>query len=168
MILIDVDGVMYNLLDAIKMKYPNFNPENVVSYDFKCPDLGISREEIMKCLKDPYIFASEPLYEGVHEGLEKLKDLDECVAYTSVPDSCMSVRCKQLLDIDLKGMISTDLCKPMIECTALIEDNPEMLLKYKGTNTIRICIERPYNMGCDCDYMAKNLSDAYNFLLSMY
>lgn len=144
MFLLDMDGVCYDILSAIKIRNKRFNPNGVEKYNFS-GNIGISREEVFRYLKEPKTFELEKLYEGVEVGIRKLKQVTDVIAYTSVPDSCYDIRFRQITNLGLVGHVF-NADKPVISyCTGILDDNPAELDKYLGTGAKLFLQDRVYN-----------------------
>lgn len=155
MILLDMDGVCFDMLGAIKKRNNAFKPEKVESYDFKQGDYGISRKEVLKLLAEPETFSMQSMYRGIYDAVYRLSRLGKTVGYTSVPEDCVDIRRRQ---IDLLGI---DPCvfigkKPVItSATVVIDDDPSVLDMYKGMDTKCFLVSHTYNKDYNADHVIR-------------
>lgn len=169
MILLDIDGVCMNMLDAIRDRNENFIPSNVLSYDFSEGNYGITREEVFQMLEEAETFELQRMYKGTLNGIAKLRDVDSVVGFTSVPKDCARIRRKQLCRLGIYGMIFDGDKAIQDGAFAIIEDNPSELDKYINTPTVCIIMDRPYNRCYNKGNVkrVKSLDEAASYLFSL-
>lgn len=153
MFLLDIDGVCMNMLGALKKRNPAFIPEGVIKYNFT-GDIGIERAEVFRYLKEKKTFMLQEPYEGVKEDIAFLLSVcNDVRAYTSVPESCVNIRFKQLVNLGLSvGLIYRE-DKPVVRgVDAILDDNPAELLKYADTDSLLFLMDNYYNQEVHNDY----------------
>ena len=162
--LIDIDGVVMDMLSAVKSVYPDFRPEYVTDYGFKC-ECGIPRELVLKAITTPAVFAQQRVYTLAFEGILLLQAHGiETWAYTEVAESCVEIRNIQLKDLGLLGsafIYGKDSQKPvnMSGYDVLFEDNPATLDSWTS-GIQKYIIDRPYNKGYTGAVRCSNLLKA--------
>lgn len=165
-ILIDGDGVVFNMLEAIESREPMFCPSGVVDYGFKTESYGISRQEVFKYLSDLETFKRQKLYRGAKEGVRQLCSMGSVYGFTDVPDYVKDFRRHQFKKLGInKVFIVSDKVHNLEDCDVLIEDSLDVVRAYPDS-TIRFLIDRPYNR-CSDDYgiiRVKNLIEVARVL----
>lgn len=161
LILVDADGCMLNMHDAIKERNHNFKPREVKDYDFINEGYGITREEVFSYLSDKKTFELQKPYKGAKEGINQLNSLGKVVGYTTVPEEVKSLRKHQMHKLGVRNFSIHTGDKPIIKnANVIIEDCPRVLDKYKEMDCIRIIIDHPYNRGYTEAIRCKNLVEA--------
>ena len=161
LIAVDGDGVLFDMLGAINIRNPKFNPSGVVDYDFKVETYGIPREEVLRMFGEYETFRRQKLYRGAKEGVNQLLSLGDVVGYTAVPEDCIDIRRHQYKKVGItKAHIYTTDEKPVIDVDVLVEDNIDVVKNYVGTKTLCFLIDRPYNRG----YEAPNVIRVKNVM----
>lgn len=160
-VLIDMDGVVMDMLGAIKSNFSDFQPQAVTEYDFHC-ECGIPREIIKRTIIIPDTFSRQQVYTSADVAILLLKQHGiETWAYTEVAGACMEVRNSQIKTLGLEGEAYAYGQKPVnLEgFDAIFEDCTATLDKW--TNGIRkYIIDRPYNQDCRDAIRCKDLLTA--------
>lgn len=161
LIAVDGDGVLFDMLGAINIRNPKFNPSGVVDYEFETETYGIPRDEVLRMFGEYETFKRQKLYRGAKEGVTQLLSLGEVIGYTAVPEDCIDIRRHQYKKVGIyRANIYTTDEKPVIDVDVLVEDCLDVVKKYEGTDTLCFIIDRPYNRG----YSAPNVIRAKNVM----
>lgn len=169
----DCEGVLLDMLGAIKQLLPSFKPENVESYDFS-GDIGVSRQEVFDVIASPEVYEVEEPYPGVEDALNRLRTVTHCEAYTVVHDDdrIFRRRVDQLKALGLEGHIfSSDAEeKEKLEgYDVLFEDSPKVVEKYKDAGMCIFLIDHTYNQDVpESDVIrCKDFPEAVDTLIAM-
>lgn len=151
-VLLDIDGVVMDILSAIQRLNSDFMPHEVYRYDFtESPNMGIPRSEVLSIIGSQDVFRVQAPYAYALLGVHEMKELDiDLIPFTAVPKDCFYIRRRQLDNLGLYGgyIYNVKDDKPVIEdVDFIIEDNPTELDKYPLEK--RICLSRNYNMWYD-------------------
>ena len=146
--LIDIDGVVLDMLGALKERIPEFKPENVETFDFG-GNIGCSRDVVYQALRNIETYRKERLYAASFEALSALKSAGVvCYGYTSMPEDAelLGYRNFVLRWLELKGSCFVDE-KPLLHgYDALFEDCPSVIQKYYNMPDMHIyLIDHTYN-----------------------
>lgn len=160
-IVLDTEGVLMNMLDAIKKRDPRFVPRGVTDYGFKTPGYGILREDVFRYLSEKRTFELEQPYKGAKEGVNQLQSLGTVIGWTTVPEDVVELRRHQLYKLGIRKFSIHSGDKPIIkDADVVIDDSPEELEKYKDKDCIRIIIDRYYNREYKDAIRCKNVLEA--------
>lgn len=140
-ILLDGDGVVFDLLTAIHNLNNNFNPKGVTDYYFKNEDYGIPRKQLMPYVSDSKTFEHQPLYRGAKEGITQMKLYSDIIGWSDVPKHIAPIRKWQFKKLGINNVI-TD--KHLVQTDVVIDDNPEQLARFDD-NVLKFLINHPYN-----------------------
>lgn len=175
-VLVDVDGVIVNILDGIRMRAYHdgltFIPSNVSSYSFD-GDCGIPKKIIFRYLSENKTFEMAPMYSKVCDALTLLGRVYTPVAYTSVPDHCKQSRDDLLTRLGFKEKLIYNGSKPYIsDACALIEDNPSALEQFieEGFKGYLFLIDHTYNRNFNVSQYKNcfRVEDLYSAVLHLY
>lgn len=170
-VIIDVDDVLLELNLHVaeqvrQMGYPDFQVENILTYDLNktldkscLPEhqrdlmdngLGCSRDLILSLYRDPNIFKTVPLTCRFEEGLKLLTEIFEVIINSNnftldiIEEKLKLFKhfCKDL-DLQYNFCVSSD--KPLFnDVYAVFEDNIENLKLYSD-DCIKLLVDRPQN-----------------------
>lgn len=151
-VLIDMDGVVLDLLGAIKTLLPDFKPENVETYGFG-GDIGVKKHDVISLFHDINLFKNQKTYPRTEEALAELRKVAELYAYTLAPkdDEVTEYRNHQIEMLGINGRAYTHYEvgreKPVLDgYDALFEDCVENVVRWlPKTETRLYLIDRTYN-----------------------
>lgn len=175
-VLVDIDGVVVNILDGIRKRACadglTFTPSNVSSYAFD-GDCGVPKETIFRYLNENETFEQSPMYAKVSDALALLGRIYTPVAYTSVPDHCKQSRDSLLTSLGFREKLIYNGSKPYIsDAFALIEDNPSVIKQFseEGFRGYLILIDRTYNRDFSVSQYKNcfRVEDLYSAVLQLY
>ena len=167
-IVVDADGCLLNMLDALKSRDERFIPKGVTDYGFKNENYGIPRADVFKYIVEKETFEAQRPYKGAKEGVNQLMSLGTVVGWTSVPEDVVELRRHQLYKLGIRNFSIHSGTKPIIkDADVVIEDNPAELDRYKDTDCIRFIIDRYYNRGYNDAIRCKNIMEVAQTLRKM-
>lgn len=173
-IVFDMDGVLLDLHTSLekklKIEYPNFTMNNVLTYDFnKSLDLSLfpfdnglrknnlglyaSYDEIIKCLNNPDIYKEALVYKNVCLLLETLSKKGHTIYITTktMDFNVAKYKTEQLNQLfgglkNVSIIVTLGKNKSIIaDADIVIEDNPFELERYLSLNVNRYLINKSYN-----------------------
>lgn len=170
---VDLDGVIWDLLD-IWIDYYNLmfgdqvTPEDIKEYDVSVSMTKTSRENIVEILTIPMLWKNVKPFENSYEYLSKLNQKYELVIATKSDYRQYKIKVERL--IELFPFISPEqiICiddKSYLDVDWLIDDYVENL---KRGNFNKILIDAPYNKNEKDFIVAKDLKEAYEILENYY
>lgn len=163
-ILIDGDGVLFDLLGAIHNLNPKFNPKGVVDYNFKTETYGIPRSELLPYLLDENTFRHQPIIKGAKEAVAQMSGYANIIGWSDVQPNIRSIRQWQFKKV---GIRSTILDKSMTKADVVIDDNPDQLARFDD-NIQKFLINHTYNRNIQLPsntIRVKNLMDVHKILV---
>lgn len=182
---VDVDGVLLNLLGALKkylkeVKNIELDINKVTNYNFK--GCGIDRNIIYECFKEPEFFDSLEFFEGAVESLKKLQQIIKTKAYTASQniEKIYTKRDKLCETLGLEGKSYSSGMKPTdLQAIALFDDClavHEQWLR-EGSQAYLFLIDATYNRQTNENKFSldwsriircKNFADAVDKFMELY
>lgn len=149
-VLVDLDGVVVDMLSAIKKFIPSFKPENVTSYSFD-GDIGCDKKEVFDLMKSHEVFEAQGYYEGALEAMQSLKKYVKVVPYTLLPVNAYiaMARERQLRELGLPVSVYFGKKSSPAGYDAVFEDNYSQLIQFDDSTKL-FMINHTYNMAEDC------------------
>lgn len=156
-VLLDFDGVVYDMLDALKTVLAKqniqFNPQNMTSYNFD-GDIGCNKQDIYKQFSNVAVFKAQRMYPLAETAVYMLKSIVNVEAYTGTSKNELIIKERQR-QIDKLGVVGTPLTyedasignkKALIGYDALFEDSVQTMKNWFDTDTKLFLIKHNYNI----------------------
>lgn len=163
-ILLDGDGCVFDMLNAVKHVNPYFRPECVIDYDLKHGGYGITREEFLRIANSPIAIQSQGLYPGAEQGVAELLQLGDVIGWTGVSEQNRKGRIEQFFRL---GILQVDTDKQMHwDADVVIDDDVRQLMRY-GWETQKFLVTQTYNRDLqlpDCVIRVHSILDVAKYL----
>lgn len=172
-IAVDLDGVIWDLLEIWVDYYnlifdDNITPLDIEDYDVSIAMTKASREEIVNILTFPTFWKNIQPFENSYEYLSKLDQKYELVIATKSDYRQYKTKVERVIElfpfISPKQIICID-DKSFLDVDWLIDDYSENL---KCGKFNKILIDAPYNKKIKDFIVAKDLKEAYEILENYY
>lgn len=145
-ILLDGDGCVFDMLSAVKRVNPLFRPGDVIDYDLKQGNYGITREEFLAIANSPASIAVQGLYPGAAEGVAGLLQIGDVVGWTGVSEQNRDGRRQQFAKL---GVMNVDTDKQMhFDADVVIDDDVRQLMRFDW-DVQKFLVTRRYNQHVD-------------------
>lgn len=149
-ILLDIDGVVADLVGALCEEVGEITPKDFHTYSFDdCGFEGWKLRAMKVCMSTPGFCANLPLYPGAQEFCDRLQELGDVVAVTKPyptgqtwayerEDWCWRIGIRKVIHTSHKECIKGDL---------LIEDSADNAARWydEWSNGRVVLIDRPWN-----------------------
>lgn len=153
-VLVDLDGVIRDFITGLKNaylgKYPDHTVEEILSRDlYKYFPIG---EKINEFLDTEFteILLKAPSYPGAIEALQKWEDAFEIVIVTAQLPQYRYATFSWIGNHSLPtDEVRITFDKHIVDGYALLDDFPENLKLFAGTDRLAVCLDQPWNKEWD-------------------
>ena len=169
---VDIDNVVLDLQEGVRLvlleQGISFYPEALIDYNYNGA-IGCDKRLVFESFKNPEIYKRAPLFSGVEESLQVLRQYADVYAWTQITPLPELWKMREHLckSLGLHPLIYAYPSEPKpIDSTvsAVFEDSIANLEKWRDTPTDLYLVQQPYNVRCFDRRFIKvfNLQDGIN------